>query len=265
MTVRAPRLPFSLDPLIAEAKQRARRRWLVMALIVAMLAGGTAAALRSFGPAGSPLTDPQGVLESTVAAALAQHSVQWTEAGGEDMRGAFRLTSGVTADSGVQRLTVRPGNSGTADIRLVNGVVYVKGSFGGLEWVLNLTDLQAVRYGGRWISIPKGDPLYANVSDGLTLASVVHDATTPDFGTGLKTKVLRSTSHGTPFLVFQEGAPPGSYMRLSTHASGERLPVAVSVANGPASFVHGTFSKWNEPVHPTPPKHAVPIATVRRS
>ena len=41
MTLRVPRLPFSLDPLIAEAKRRARRRRLLLALGVA--AGGAVA------------------------------------------------------------------------------------------------------------------------------------------------------------------------------------------------------------------------------
>src|SRR4051812_6193842 len=103
MTLRATRLPVSLDPLIAEAKQRARRRWIITSLIVALLAGGTAAALalRPSGPSGtSPITGPQAVLGSMVAAALGQRSVHWTEVGGEDMRGDFRFASDVTADSG---------------------------------------------------------------------------------------------------------------------------------------------------------------------
>jgi hypothetical protein len=56
MTLRVPRLPFSLDPLIAEAKRRARRRRLLLTLGVA--AGGAVAvtfALQSgAGPGGVP-------------------------------------------------------------------------------------------------------------------------------------------------------------------------------------------------------------------
>lgn len=49
MTLHVPRLPFSLDPLIAEAKQRARRRrWLILLLVVAAAATAAATlALRS--------------------------------------------------------------------------------------------------------------------------------------------------------------------------------------------------------------------------
>jgi hypothetical protein len=56
MTLRAPRLPFSLDPLIAEAKRRARQRRMLIALgvlLVAGLAAGLTFAFRSPG-GGSP-------------------------------------------------------------------------------------------------------------------------------------------------------------------------------------------------------------------
>ena len=56
MTVRVPRLPFSVDPLIAEAKKRARQRRLRMALgvlLLAVLAAGLTSAFRSPG-GGSP-------------------------------------------------------------------------------------------------------------------------------------------------------------------------------------------------------------------
>jgi hypothetical protein len=49
MLARIPRVPFSLDPLIAEAKQRARRRrWLsLLAVVVAVAAVGSALGLHS--------------------------------------------------------------------------------------------------------------------------------------------------------------------------------------------------------------------------
>jgi hypothetical protein len=62
MAVRVPRLPFSLDPLMAEAKRRARQRRLLIALgvlLVAGLAAGLTFAFRSPGggsPSGGGLT-----------------------------------------------------------------------------------------------------------------------------------------------------------------------------------------------------------------
>lgn len=54
MTLHVPRLPFSLDPLIAEAKQRARRRrWLILLLVVAAAAAAATLELRSASGSGS--------------------------------------------------------------------------------------------------------------------------------------------------------------------------------------------------------------------
>ena len=55
MTLPFPRLPFSLDPLIAEAKQRARRRrWLILLLVVVAAAAAAATLeLRSASGSGS--------------------------------------------------------------------------------------------------------------------------------------------------------------------------------------------------------------------
>jgi hypothetical protein len=55
MTLHAPRMPFSLDPLMAEAKRRMRQRRLLVGLIAALLAAGAAAGayvLEAPGPAG---------------------------------------------------------------------------------------------------------------------------------------------------------------------------------------------------------------------
>jgi hypothetical protein len=60
MTSHAPHLPFSLDPLIAEAKRRARQRRVLVALEVLVLAGLAAGLTLAFrspgGPSGGPLT-----------------------------------------------------------------------------------------------------------------------------------------------------------------------------------------------------------------
>jgi hypothetical protein len=272
MMTHAPRVPVSIDPLIAEAKRRARRRWLVIALGAALLAGGTAAALefRSSGPFGA--SQSHGVLGSTVDAALGQRSVHWSEHQFADMVGSWRTSADVAADSGMERITI-PGlayggapSTGRVDVRLVDGVSYVKGNPKGLRWFLVLTESQAARYAGQWLSIPKTDRIYTHVSDGMTLESVVRGATSPGWGTRLETKVTKEMSHGVPVIVFQEGDWRGPvHMRLSAQASGERLPIAVDAYAGLAEGYRGRFSKWNEPVRVLAPAQAVPIATVRRS
>src|SRR5947209_5873301 len=56
MTAHIPRLSFSLDPLMAEAKRRARQRRLLLAVVALFMGGalGAAFAMRpSSGPAGA--------------------------------------------------------------------------------------------------------------------------------------------------------------------------------------------------------------------
>ncbi len=64
MTLRAPRLPFSLDPLLAEAKRRARRRrWLsVFVLVAAAVAVAAALELRSGSGSGLAAVGPRPVV-----------------------------------------------------------------------------------------------------------------------------------------------------------------------------------------------------------
>jgi hypothetical protein len=56
MTLHVPRLPFSLDPLIAEAKRRARRRRWVILLVLVVAAATAAAALELRSASGSGLS-----------------------------------------------------------------------------------------------------------------------------------------------------------------------------------------------------------------
>src|SRR5579871_5059039 len=187
--------------------QRPRRRWLITALILALLAGGTAAAfvLGSSQPAAAvTLPDPPAVGRSIVAAALGQQSVHWTSAGSDSGMASpgrrWRTTSDVTANAGVQRITitylrrggafwngrawVMPPRGGPvkAAIRLVGDAVYVMGNVAALErMALGLTHAQAVRYAGRWISIPKWrDPLTGHaplikLPAELTLGAIVEN------------------------------------------------------------------------------------------
>jgi hypothetical protein len=59
MTIRLPRLPFSVDPLVAEARRRARRRRIFLAVaVLALAAGGAGAGLALSGKSGSAARAP---------------------------------------------------------------------------------------------------------------------------------------------------------------------------------------------------------------
>jgi len=54
MTAHLPRLPFALDPLMAEAKRRARQRRFLIVVVVLALIGGAAGAVAVFRSPGGP-------------------------------------------------------------------------------------------------------------------------------------------------------------------------------------------------------------------
>lgn len=65
MTSHVPRLPFSFDPLIREAKRRARQRRLLLVVVALLIAGGVLGAILALrppngpsGPSGSPSASP---------------------------------------------------------------------------------------------------------------------------------------------------------------------------------------------------------------
>jgi hypothetical protein len=62
MTVHIPRLPFALDPLMAEAKRRARQRRFLIAVVVLALIGGAAGALAAFRSPNGPMSALPGAL-----------------------------------------------------------------------------------------------------------------------------------------------------------------------------------------------------------
>jgi len=123
---------------------------------------------------------------SIVAAALAQKSVHWTAINVVAMISAYKTTTDVTTNSGVQTIAYFDNRTSNYDtlvhLRLVNHTVYIRGSAESLLQTLNdqqdgpvnLTNAQARRYAGQWISIPQGDKLYAQTAEGMTLASIVH-------------------------------------------------------------------------------------------
>jgi hypothetical protein len=74
MTLHAPRLPATLDPLIAEAKQRAKQRRFLFAVALALVVGGSAAAIIASRPAVA--TGPRPTGSAVVASDFGMSLVQ---------------------------------------------------------------------------------------------------------------------------------------------------------------------------------------------
>ena len=209
------------------------RRFATLAIVVALCAPLSACGSSS----------PKAALASIVAAALSEKSVHVTAVDSVDHFGAFTTVVDVSRHSGTGRVTGPIGGS-EAEIRLVDNTVYLKGTSSALE--RSLPGLVAApHYAGKWISMPMqaqsvkwtaanlggGDNVYSQMSDGLTLASILN------------------------------GVPPQLELKMVNGLPGRVLG---SFKNqGDRYSVDARFSKWNEPVHVQAPAHAIPIATVR--
>jgi hypothetical protein len=225
------------------------RRIVTLAFVVALCAPLSACG------SSSPQVKAERTLDRVVATALAQKSVHMTAS--DSLPCSARWTSDLEAGSGTERLTTTRCNGhkggGTAQLVLVDGVVYVRGNPAGLEYTLIYpTKAQARRYAGRWISIPKSSPVGDQMAGILTLRSMVRTASPQVHRLNLK--VVRK--RGTHLLVLSSE----DYGILSARADGDPLPVAFGqCADCGYSW---SFSKWNEPVHVHAPAHSTPMATV---
>jgi hypothetical protein len=212
---------------------------------------------------------PKAVLRSVVAAALAQRSVHWTAKYSADLYGTATYTASVNAHSGTERMTGPDCYAGASElVRLlfVHHTVYVSGDVCGLLDNLNLTEAQARKYVGQWISVPRSGTehkLYLSLARGMSLASIVHAVTTPP-----RHAKLRSfrRSHGTR-LVLRANNPQGDPVWELRARASRRLPLALHRGGGCCSPPETSyrFSKWNKPVQVHAPASSTPIATVRAS
>ncbi len=241
----------------------------LLASCVALMACGSSSPARAESLDTSALSRRGSVHARIVAAALAQRSVHWTEY--QNMC-YVRWTADVTADSGSERITIgSPGcdvvgakGKGHVQMVLANDVVYVRGDALGLasEYTIYLPWAAAKRCAWRWLAIPKGETLYAQAADGLTLASIAHDVDPQRSGDEPKLSVRRTVSRGTKLIVLRAGSHMGWIGTLSALAQGDPLPVSMSASGCVGCGYSGQFSKWNEPVHVHAPARSTPIEFV---
>lgn len=226
-------------------------------LVVAVTAAGAAAFA-------SAAQSPGQLRSSILAAARTEHSVHWA---GVEAEGGVLVSTGadVTRTAGTQHVTFQAGKK-KAHIRIIvtGPFAYVEGDATGLGLNLGLTNAQATRYAGQWISIPKGDKLYVPTAQADTLGSLIQVITPHGRLSSVSAKL-----HGVRVTGVRGVAGTGKKKRvqvLVTHASGKPLPLEEDeVAPGQNYVGRTTLSKWNEPVHVTAPASSVPIATVRAS
>ena len=151
-----------------------------------------------------------------------------------------------------------------AQVLVVNGTAYLSGNRAALTGYFGFTASAAHKIGTRWVSVPRANRNYAELSVGLTLASALSQLAPPAPLSETAPTTIDGQSvigiRGTP--PKQAGAVASSilYVSRSPHPLPVRLSVSVTTN---ASTVSSTvdLSVWGEHVSVTPPSDVVPMSS----
>jgi hypothetical protein len=224
---------------------------LVLFAAAAAVTAGVALAARS----------PQQWRAAMLAAASARHSVHYVSTSATPgLR--LRIVADVGRGRGIQRITVtKHGHTGPATVLIARRSAYIRGNAFTLHDYFPLTQAQARKYAGQWISIPPSSGAYSAVAADATFASFLSDLL-PSKNLAL----VRATIAGKKSVGLKGTVRQANITLVETvfaPATGTPLPFevkAVPAGHPGTSLVR--MSRWNEPVRLSAPAHAVPIATV---
>jgi hypothetical protein len=234
-----------------------RRIFLLPILAIAFVAGACG------GPAAGGLAGKSASEVLALAQAAAQkegsfHFVDQTGTGKNEQR----LVGDSASESGEQ---VVSGPNGRLNVRLVDSVIYVTGSEAVMGAALKLTNAQAAKYAGKWISLQKTDAPYETVAKALAPSAEL----TPYTPVGNLRVGNVSTLRGRSVLAVsggaseQAGATATATLYVSTSAP--FVPVGGSLVGtgaqkGDSEVV--AFTAWGERVHPQAPTSATPYSSL---
>lgn len=155
------------------------------------------------------------------------------------------------------------------DVRLVNGVAYIRAGTGVLESQLALTGALAQTYTGKWIEVQRTDFVYPRVAPALSLAGTIQ----PYLPTGTLTVGAQTTLRGQavypvtgkPEASLLNGASGHAAEILYVQASAPHLPLGatITVTSSKGSDTElVVFTKWGAPVKVAAPSGATLYRTV---
>ena len=160
------------------------------------------------------------------------------------------------------------GSVSTSNI-LVGGLDYFSTNTPGVLTISGISEAEAGKLAGEWISMPPGDSYgsylsYAEGIHGMTLASQA-DAlrlTGPLKRTGsmaVQGVAVYGVSGGaTSYFSITKSSTETVYIA----ASGTPLPVSVSANSGNGIVTTCNFSNWGEPMDLTAPPHPLPLTSI---
>jgi hypothetical protein len=156
---------------------------------------------------------------------------------------AYADDDGVTG--GIQRISIA--NGGSATVIVVGSTTYLSGDRLGLAKLFGLNPTQVTQVLGHWIRLVPGNPEYAAVTDGITLAATLKEIEL----SGPLTRLPQRTLHGRQVFgirgALAGGTIPGAHATVWISVGNHGLPVEF-VAAGAKTTETVRFSHWGHPV-----------------
>lgn len=175
----------------------------------------------------------------------------------EGVSSTIREDSGLTG--GQQTITEAGGHM---EVVLIGTALFLKADSVALTAAFSLSAAEAGQYAERWISMPPSDAGYANVAEGVTVASALNEvALGGPISIGSRTEVDGTAVVG---LSGQGLGPNGTAIPETLYVStaANPLPVEVTEAASDGSILKATFSQWGVPVAIAAPGAAIPIGSI---
>lgn len=222
------------------------------ALVVAAIAAVAAV------PAAHAATNPaQARLAAIVGAGKAQTSVHY-ESASDYGAIQIRFDGDAGVDRGIQRITfTKNGTTGHVTVILLARRAYVRGDAFTLMNFMGMSKSTAKSDAGKWLLLTPADSGYATVAAGITISDNM-DELRPG---GKLALVAPRTISGQRVTGVSGTMTVGGKKVVDTvyaRSTGKALPVA-EVATRGGQRVTATFSRWNERLSLSAPKHFVPI------
>jgi hypothetical protein len=142
----------------------------------------------------------------------------------------------------------------SATVLLVGGVAYIRGNAAAVVDFFGFPQASAPTLAGKWISLQRSDPGYADTVKGVTMRSAFDDF-------DLKTPLSKAgplTVGGEPVMRVSGDGSDAVYVSVRTG-----LPVSWTLT-GSQGTGEITLSRWGKRTKITAPAHPVPISTIPR-
>jgi hypothetical protein len=200
---------------------------------------------------------PAQLLSSSLAAARAQRSVHYVAAETSPIS-SVTMVGDAAVDRGIQRITYRKGSGvGHVTVTVVANTAYLRGDAFALTNYMGFPAAAAAAYAGKWLSVAPTATYFRTLAAAVRLQSTLDELKMP----GPLRSVGNSTVLGqsvagvrSQFLRSGKRVTETLYVRTT----GSPLPVEQVAAGGTIRLVT-TMGGWNEVVHVSAPRGAIPL------